>query len=152
MSIVISLIFTIFTSVIPTENQTTLSEAEGEVEWRDGGCATLPAVPLPRRWVSILFAEAGSCFSASAKRWDSIHYSSKRFGSRHKCQGTTSVVPSNPAKRFFPCAAGSRAAAPSRPGVWLAGTQRSGARTKKSHCSYRRTHPFAVLRKPSCAM
>ena len=37
-----------------------------------------------------------------------------------------------------PCAAGSRAAAPSRPGFGLLGTQRSGARTKNSVPNLRR--------------
>jgi len=44
-----------------------------------------------------------------------------RFGSRDKCQGTSSLVPSNPAKRFFPYAVGPRAAAPSMPGFGLLG-------------------------------
>src|ERR1044071_1278537 len=65
------------------------------------------------------FAEAGSCFSASAKGWDSIHYSSRASVHDTSLRARLQSCQKSSSKRTLPWAAGSRAAAPGKRFVLL---------------------------------
>jgi len=81
------------------------------------------------------FAEAGSCFSASAKGWDSIHYSSRASVHDTSVRARLQSCQKSSSKKTLPCAAGSRADAPSKPVFGLLG--RNAAKRAKNNSKNR---------------
>jgi hypothetical protein len=83
MSIYISLIFTILTSVIPTENRTTLSEAEGDVRL-SGGIPTNSscAMPHPSEFARAKWARCVRIFNYSITKFPIYQISQARERSR----------------------------------------------------------------------